>query len=99
MKSKSAIAIEFKKRLQITNRGLAKQYQNTKDCQAFEAGDIMDYVQRVQFSNSAGKKKAAMVQFNRVKPYVNAVKGFMAQNRKRGKYVARTIFQICQCFS
>ena len=90
MKSKVKIAAEFKKRLGTSNRKLAKQYQNTRDCQSFEAGDIMDYVQRVQYTNSAGGKKAVMVQFNRVKPYVNAVKGFMAQNRKRGKYVART---------
>lgn len=89
MKSKVKIAAEFKKRLGISGRKLSKQYQNTKDCQAFEAGDIMDYVQRVQYTSSSGGKKAAMVQFNRVKPYVNAVKGFMAQNRKRGKYTAR----------
>lgn len=89
MKSKTKIAQEFKKRLGLSNRHLSKQYQNTKDCQAFEAGDIMDYVRRVQYTSSSGGKKAAMVQFNRVKPYVNAVKGFMAQNRKRGKYTAR----------
>ena len=90
MKSNAQIAAKFKKELGVSSRKLSKQYQNTKDCQAFEAGDIMDYVQRVQYTSTAGGKKAAMVQFNRVKPYVNAVKGFMAQNRKRGKYVART---------
>lgn len=88
MKSDLQIATQFKEHLKQTNRGLSKQYDNTRDCQAFYAGDLMSYRDTVQFQDGGGNKKKAMVQFNKVKPYVNAVKGFMAQNRRKAKYVA-----------
>ncbi len=89
MKSDSEIVQQFKKHRQISERGLSEQYKNTEECEAFYAGDFMSYRDRVQFSDPGGQKKRAMVQFNKVKPYVNAVKGFMAQNRRRAKYTAR----------
>lgn len=89
MKSDTEIATQFKKHRQSTQRGLAKQYANTKSMAAFYAGDFMDYKQPIQFSTLAGQRKKALVCFNEVKPYVNAVKGFAAQNRRRAKYSAR----------
>jgi hypothetical protein len=89
MKSDFQIVQQFKKHRQISERGLTKQYENTKECEAFYAGDFMSYRDQVQFADPMGRKKKAMVQFNKVKPYVNAVKGFMAQNRRRSKYIAR----------
>lgn len=88
MKSKSEIAKQFKKHMGEANRLLTKQFSNTKACQAFYAGDSMDYRDTVQFQTDAGKKKA-IVKINKVKPYVNAVAGFMAQNRRQSKYLAR----------
>jgi hypothetical protein len=88
VKSKSAIVKQFKQHLQETQRGLGSQYSNTRRTQAFYAGDMMAYRDTMQFSDPYGQKKKAIVQFNKVKPYVNAVKGFMAQNRREAKYVA-----------
>ena len=88
MKTKKQIITQFKKHLKESKAGLSNQYNHIKSCQAFYAGDFMDYKDKVQFNAPSGKKRA-MVQFNQVKPYVNAVKGFMAQNRRNAKYVAR----------
>ncbi len=49
----------------------------------------MDYRDNIQFTTHEGAKKKAMVKFNKVKPYINAVKGFMAQNRRKPEYIAR----------
>lgn len=89
MKTDLEIARQFKKHKAISQRGLSRQYQNTRECQAFYAGDMMNYKDTVQFSDTSGTRRRAMVQFNLVKPYVDAVKGFMAQNRRKPKYVAR----------
>lgn len=89
MKSKDEVAKQFKKQKGISDKGLSKQWTNTRDCQAFYAGDFMSYTDRLQFADGRGNKKATMVQFNKVKPYVNAVRGFMAQNRRKAKYTAR----------
>jgi hypothetical protein len=89
MKNDFQLVEQFKKHRKQARAGLRAQYENTQVCQSFYAGDAMNYKDNVQFSTSAGNKKRAMVQFNRVKPYVNAVKGFMAQNRREAKYTAR----------
>lgn len=89
MKSTKDIAAQFKKHKSLTQSRLSKQYRNTKKCQAFYAGDIMSYEDHVDFTDVRGRKKKALVKFNKVKPYVNAVKGFMAQNRRKPKYEAR----------
>lgn len=89
MKSTKVIAKQFKKHKDITQSRLNKQYSNTKKCQAFYAGDFMSYQDRIDFVSVRGDKKKALVKFNKVKPYVNGVKGFMAQNRTRPKYEAR----------
>lgn len=88
MLSSTQLIIQFKKNMRATQRGLSKQFQNTRTCQSFYAGDFMDYRDQVQFVSQTGQKKRAMVQFNKIKPYVNAVKGFMAQNRRRCRYEA-----------
>lgn len=90
------IVSNFKKHMRETQRGLSKQYQNTRVNQSFYAGDAMDYRDQVQFVAQGGQKKRAMVQFNKVKPYVNAVKGFMAQNRRKCSYEAMIRGQTIQ---
>lgn len=89
MKSNKEIIAQFKKHHKITQARLAKQYANTKRCQSFEAGDLMSYEDRYDIPTRNGKKRKALVKFNKIKPYVNAVKGFMTQNRRQGKYEAR----------
>lgn len=89
MKTDREIAKQFKKHLKITKDGLISQYQNTRECFAFYAGDFADMWVGVASTDQFGVKKRSMVQINKVKPYVNAVKGFMAQNRRKPKYSAR----------
>lgn len=89
MKTKAQIVAQLKKHKAISNQFSGKQDSNTKECEAFYAGDFMSYQDTIQFSDTRGSKKKAMVQFNRVKPYVNAVKGFMAQQRRKSRYAAR----------
>lgn len=83
------IAKQFEKHKNVSEGRLSKQYTNTKKCQAFYAGDNMEYRDEFDITNVRGEKRKAMVKFNKVKPYVNAVKGFMLQNRRRPKYEAR----------
>jgi hypothetical protein len=63
--------------------GLREQYNNTEECREFYAGDFMSY------RGELDRDKPVIVQFNKVRPYVNAVKGFMAQHRKEAGYSAR----------
>lgn len=89
MKSHDEIIRMHKKQHGSWGRGGSKQLSNTKDCQAFYAGDFMSYTDRLQFADGRGNKKTTLVQFSKVKPYVNAVRGFMAQNRQKADYSAR----------
>lgn len=88
MKSKKEIVDQFNKHLATATSALSKQYENNKRCQAFYAGDTMAYKDTVQYTTLGGQKQKAQVMFNRVAPYVDAVKGFMIQNRRRAKYDA-----------
>lgn len=89
MKSKQDIATQFKRHLNVTKKGLSEQYDNTITCQQFYAGDTMSYQDKIGFIDAQGQRKRAMVQFNKVKPNVDAVSGFMSQNRQQAKYLAR----------
>lgn len=74
---------QFKKHKSLTESGLGEQYNNNWDNFAFYAGDMMSYRDQIGYG-----RRASMVQFNKVKPYVSAVKGFMAQNRRKPTYNA-----------
>ena len=89
MQTDAQIVEQFKKHLAVTKDGLSRQYKNTEECQAFYAGDFMDFWIGGLTTDQYGVKKRAMVQINKVKPFVNAVKGFMAQNRRGTKFEAR----------
>lgn len=89
MKSSEDIAFQLKKHKGITDRGLSNQWDNTRTCQAFYAGDYMNYGGMITATDLRGNRRKTSVQFNLVKPYVNAVRGFMAQNRRNADYVAR----------
>lgn len=96
MKSDEQIAKQFRKHLALTKSGLQKQWDNTRECFSFYNGDFMDYSAPLQFTDPAGNKKRATVKINKVKPYVNAVKGFMVQNRRKAKYTAREIDDVAR---
>lgn len=91
MISKDKIATRFERDLKAAKSGLGKQYDNTKKCIEFYSGDIMNYEDQIQYAVRGGKKKRAMIRFNKVMPYVDAVSGFMQQNRRMVKFVARNV--------
>ena len=89
MKSKKEIAEQFTKHKNITKSRLSKQYSSVKKCQSFYDGDMMSYEDTMHVTDVRGRSRKALVKFNKIKPYVNAVKGFMIQNRRKPKYDAR----------
>lgn len=89
MKSKTDVALQWKKHLAWTKKGLSAQYDNTRFAQSFYDGDFMDYEDKIAFVDQLGRRKRAIVQFNKVKRPVDTVAGFMAQNRQQAKYIAR----------
>lgn len=83
------LAKKIEKDVAYSKAKLAKQYSNTRKCQSFYAGDMLSYQDSVDYIDQNGQRRKTLVKFNKVKPYVNSVKGFMAQNRRRQKYEAR----------
>lgn len=83
-----AVATIFKKQREISKRGLSQQYENTESCWSFYNADQMTYSDRIQFEDTWGRKRRAIVNFNKVQQNVDSVVGFMAQNRRQAKYIA-----------
>jgi len=81
----------FTQDLNDANTQLITQYQKTGEAFEFYSGDLMNYRDTVTYADTSGRKRNQLVCFNKVKPYVNAVKGFMAQNRRKAKYSARLL--------
>ncbi len=74
-----------------SDAGMSLQYRNNLENMAFYAGDMMTYRGEVRQGSAR-----MMVQFNKVRPYIDGVVGFMAQNRRKGKYIARVPEQEAQ---
>lgn len=79
---------QFNEHYQITKSGLMAQYKHINECLAFYAGDYMNYKDNLQYGRGSSRK-IKEVSFNRVKPYVNSIVGFMAQQRRKPDYQAR----------
>lgn len=82
------VARNFKKQREISKRGLSQQYENTESCWSFYNADQMTYSDRIQFEDTWGRKRRAIVNFNKVQQNVDSVVGFMAQNRRQAKFMA-----------
>lgn len=87
--NKEVVAKVFRKQREISKRGLSGQYENTESCWSFYNSDQMTYSDRIQFEDTWGRKRRAIVNFNEVQPNVDAVAGFMMQNRRRASVIAR----------
>lgn len=83
-----AVSKLHKKQREISKRGLSSQYENTETCFSFYNADQMTYSDRIQFEDTWGRKRRAVVNFNKVQQNVDSVVGFMAQNRRQAKYIA-----------
>lgn len=92
MKSKEQISRQFRNHQATTNSGLSRQRDNDWKCEAFYAGNSMSYRDWIEID--APKQRRIPVQFSVVQPYVEAVVGFMLQNRSKAKYIARVEGQL-----
>lgn len=88
MKSKEDIFKQFESHRSISRSGLSSQYAHIDEGRAFYSGDYMNYRDELMYG-LGGSRRVQEVQFNRVKPYVNSIVGFMAQNRRKPDYQAR----------
>lgn len=86
--NKQEVAEICRKQREISKRGLSQQYENTQSCWSFYNADQMTYSDRIQFEDTWGRKRRAIVNFNKVQQNVDSVVGFMAQNRRQAKFVA-----------
>lgn len=87
--NKDEVIKTFKKQREISKRGLSAQHENNESTWAFYNADQMSYQDQIQFADTVGRKRRALVNFNKVQQNVDSVVGFMAQNRRQAKYVAR----------
>jgi hypothetical protein len=92
VKKKSEVAAQFRQHLSQSKRALSDQYDNTRKCQDFYSANTMDWEDRIQYQDQRGKRRA-LVRFNKVMPFVDAVAGFFAQQRNEVKYYARIPFK------
>lgn len=78
----------FKDQKDHAVRGLGNQYDNTMLCQGFYNDSDSNYNDYIQFSDDTGRRRRAMVQFQKIPANIDAIVGFMAQNRRQAKFIA-----------
>ena len=89
MLSDSELAKMVKKQRNHAKRGLGSQYDNTMMCQSYYNDSESSFSDTIQFGDESGRRRKAMVRFQKIQQSVDAVVGFMAQNRRQAKYIAR----------
>lgn len=85
MKTDKQIAKQWRSHLGQTKRGLSAQWTNSDLCDAFYANEFNSYKADID-----GKRGRVSVQISKARPFVNSVLGFIVQNRRKAKYIART---------
>jgi len=87
MLSDKKLLDQFYDHYSATKSGLKGQWKHIKECRSFYSGDYMNYKGDV-FIGRGASRQVKEVSFNRVKPYVNSMVGFMAQMRRKPDYQA-----------
>jgi hypothetical protein len=62
---------------------------NTVLCQQFYNDNNSNYSDSIQFADDGGRRRRALVNFQKIQQNIDSVVGFMAQNRRQAKYIAR----------
>lgn len=86
---KSGVIELVRKQRNESTSSLSGQYENTKKAFSFYDAEDSTYKDNIQFKDSNGRKRRAEVVFNDIKSNVDAVSGFMSQNRRQAKFSAR----------
>jgi hypothetical protein len=84
MLNRKKVLEQFKSHQSLSEGNLAKQQTEARNSHRFHNGDTMAYTSSVQ-----DKGRRISVTFNKVKPYIDAVAGFMVQLRRKPDYRAR----------
>lgn len=84
LKNDRELLEQWNKHKNISESALDEQHTEARNNYAFHAGDAMAYTATV-----TDKARRSMVIFNKVKPYIDAVVGFMVQLRRKPQYQAR----------
>lgn len=79
----------FEQQRDLCKRGLGQQYDNTVLTQSFYNNPTSQYSDWVAFSDDMSRRRRAYVNFQKINENVDSIVGFMAQNRRQAKYVAR----------
>lgn len=87
--NKSEIAKKCRIQKEISKKGLSGQYDNSISAWSFYNSDQSTYADRIQYLDTFNRRKRSLVVFNKIQQNVDSVVGFMAQNRRRAKFVAR----------
>ena len=82
---------KWNKHKSISESGLDEQHTTSRDDHTFYSGDSMAYTATV-----TDKGRRSTVVFNKVKPYIDAVAGFMVQLRRKPEYQARMMDNVQQ---
>lgn len=88
MKSNDKVSKLFKEQHDHAKRGLSNQYDNTLLCQTYYNDSQSNYTDTVQFADDNGRRRRAQVYFQKIPANIDAIVGFMAQNRRQAKFVA-----------
>lgn len=75
---------QFEQHKDISEGGLAEQHNRAETAHRYHAGDKALYQQK-----GFDKNSRSSVMFNKVKPFIDAVNGFMLQLRRKPDYQAR----------
>lgn len=81
--SNTELMTQWRKHKRATASGLSTQYRLAKEAHQFNAGDDMAYQASIM---DKGRKK--MVIFNKIKPFIDSISGFMIQLRREPEYNA-----------
>lgn len=84
LKSDKKLLKQWNKHYSISDASLADQHAEARNDHAFHAGNRAAYT-----SSVLDKGRKISVTFNKVKPYIDAVTGFMIQLRRQPDYQAR----------
>lgn len=79
----------FKQQRDTSKRGLSAQYDNTVLTQSFYNNPLSQYSDYVMFQDDFSRRRRGYVNFQKLNQSVDAIVGFMAQNRRQAKYLAR----------
>jgi hypothetical protein len=87
--TKAKVAEICQKQKEISKKGLSAQYDNSVSAWSFYNSDQSSYSDRIQYLDTYMRRKRSLVTFNKIQQNVDSVVGFMAQNRRQAKFVAR----------